>query len=99
MRSIADTRRLTVARRLAAGMPAWAVAERARKAVPEAAPATGHGLSPGDLEALNEIRTMYRRLPPERLVAMCRKPPRGIEKLFAVLVLEIGIRPAKPQGP
>ena len=26
MRSLADTRRLTVARRLAAGMPAWAVA-------------------------------------------------------------------------
>ena len=26
MRSLADTRRLTLARRLAAGMPAWAVA-------------------------------------------------------------------------
>ena len=73
------------------------VAERARKAVP-AGPAAGHGLSPGDLEALNEIRAMYHRLPPERLVAMCNKPPRGMERLFAVLAAEICL-PAKPQGP
>ena len=75
------------------------VAERARKTAPsEPKPATGHGLSAGDLEALNEIRAMYRRLPPERLVAMCNKPPRGMERLFAVLGEEIGM-PAKPQAP
>ena len=65
-----------------------------------AAPAKprGNGLSRDDLKALDEIRAMYRRLPPERLVAMCSKPPRGMEKLFAVLAEEIGL-PAKPQGP
>ena len=74
------------------------VAEHGRRRA-RAEPATGAGLSPGDLRALSEIRAMYRRLPPERLVAMCSKPPRGMERLFAVLALEIGIRPAKPQGP
>jgi hypothetical protein len=50
------------------------------------------GLSREDRKALDEIRAMYRRLPPERLVAICRTPPRGMEKLFAVLAEEIGIR-------
>ena len=68
------------------------VAERARKAA-------SHDLSGGDLEALSEIRAMYRRLPPERLVAMCEKPPKGMERLFAVLGEEIGVRPGQPQGP
>ncbi len=76
------------------------VAERARKTVPsESSPAGAQGLSPGDLQALNEIRAMYRRLPPERLAAMCKKPPRGMERLFAILGEEIGVHPAQPQGP
>ncbi len=56
------------------------------------------GLSREDLKALDEIRAMYRRLPPERLVVICKTPPRGMEKLFAVLAREIGL-PEQPQGP
>jgi hypothetical protein len=41
---------------------------------------------------------MYRRLPPERLIAMCKAPPKGMERLFAVLAQEIGLK-AQPQGP
>ena len=72
---------------------------RLARAEPAAAEPAASGLSREDMKALDEIRAMYRRLPPERLVAMCKKPPRGMEKLFAVLAEEIGIRPAKPQGP
>ncbi len=79
------------------------VAEHGRRqAKAEAGPsseAAASGLSREDLKALDEIRAMYRRLPPERLVAMCKKPPRGMEKLFAVLAGEIGLRPGHPQGP
>jgi hypothetical protein len=62
-------------------------------------PAGEAGLSTADSKALDEIRSMYRRLPPERLVAMCKAPPRGMEKLFAVLAREIGLDPAQPQAP
>ena len=75
------------------------VAEHGRRqAKAEPAEPSASGLSREDLKALDEIRAMYRRLPPERLAAMCKKPPRGMEKLFAVLALEIGLS-AKPQGP
>ena len=30
---------------------------------------------------------------------MCSKPPRGMERLFAVLAEEIGMRPGQPQAP
>ena len=60
---------------------------------------TGHGLSALDLKALDEIRAMYRLLPPERLVSICKRPPRGMEKLFAILGREIGVEPGQPQGP
>jgi hypothetical protein len=56
-------------------------------------------LSPEDLQALQEIRAMYRRLPPERLAGICKRPPRGMERLFAVLAREIGIGAAWPKGP
>ncbi len=78
------------------------VAEHGRRqAKAEAEPAEPRtsGLSREDLKALDEIRAMYRRLPPERLVAMCSKPPRGMAKLFAVLAMEIGLRPGQPQAP
>ena len=78
------------------------VAEHGRRqARAEAEPSKprGNGLFREDLKALDEIRAMYRRLPPERLVAMCERPPRGMEKLFAVLALEVGLRPGQPQGP
>ena len=71
---------------------------QARADTAPAGEAATSGLSREDLKALDEIHAMYRRLPPERLVAMCKKPPRGMEKLFAVLAGEIGL-PAKPQGP
>ena len=69
---------------------------RAEKAAAEPA---ASGLSREDQKALDEIRAMYRRLPPERLVAICQRPPRGMERLFAVLAEEIGLRPEKSQGP
>ncbi|HMU52643.1 MAG TPA: hypothetical protein PKA13_22895, partial [Geminicoccaceae bacterium] len=69
---------------------------RAEKAAAEPA---ASGLSREDRKALDEIRAMYRRLPPERLVAICQRPPRGMEKLFAMLAGEIGLRPEKSQGP
>ena len=76
------------------------VAEHGRRqARAEPAEAPASGLSREDLKALDEIRAMYRRLPPERLAAMCNRPPRGMEKLFAILGEEIGIRPGQPQGP
>ena len=66
---------------------------------PEPTPAAdASGLSREDRKALDEIRAMYRRLPPERLAVICARPPRGMEKLFAVLAREAGL-PAKPQGP
>jgi hypothetical protein len=68
------------------------------EAEPVPTPAGEPGLSAGDRKALDEIRAMYRRLPPGRLVAMCQAPPRGMEKLFAVLAREIGLK-AQPQGP
>ena len=34
-------------------------------------------LSRDDLQTLNEVRAMYRKLPQERLQAICRTPPRG----------------------
>ena len=73
------------------------VAERARKTAP--AQSAAYGLSAGDLQALSEIRAMYRRLPPERLAAMCSKPPKGMERLFAVLAEEIGLGSGQPQAP
>ena len=78
------------------------VAEHGRRlasAAPGPQPATGHDLSAGDLQALREIRAMYQRLPPGRLAAMCRKPPRGMETLFAILGEEIGMHPGQPQAP
>ena len=72
-------------------------AAKARPAKPKST--SEPGLSPLDLKALSEIRAMYRRLPPERLVAICKRPPRGMEKLFAVLAREIGVEPGQPQGP
>ena len=76
------------------------VAEHGRRQA-KAGPAepSASGLSREDQKALDEIRAMYRRLPPERLVVMCSKPPRGMERLFAVLALEIGVRPNQPQAP
>ena len=64
----------------------------------KAEPADAFGLSREDRKALDEIRAMYRRLPPERLAVICARPPRGMEKLFAVLAREAGL-PAEPQGP
>jgi hypothetical protein len=55
-------------------------------------------LSPEDLQALDEIRAMYRKLPPERLQNICRRPPRGMERLFAVLARENGLG-SWPSGP
>ncbi|HMU50411.1 MAG TPA: hypothetical protein PKA13_11605 [Geminicoccaceae bacterium] len=78
------------------------VAEHGRrqaKAGSKPAESQSSGLSLEDRKALDEIRAMYRRLPPERLVAMCNRPPRGMERLFAVLAEEIGLRPGQPQGP
>ena len=78
------------------------VAEHGRRlarAVKAAAEPAAAGLSREDRKALDEIRAMYRRLPPERLVAICNRPPRGMERLFAVLAEEIGLRPEKSQGP
>ena len=66
---------------------------------PEPAASSEPPLSPLDLKALGEIRAMYQLLPPERLVAMCKRPPRGMERLFAILAREIGVEPGKPQGP
>ncbi len=71
-------------------------AEAAPQPRPE--PADASGLSREDRKALDEIRAMYRRLPPERLAVICARPPRGMEKLFAVLAKEAGL-PAQPQGP
>jgi hypothetical protein len=68
-------------------------------AEPAPVPACDDGLSAGDRKALGEIRSMYRRLPPERLVAMCKAPPKGMERLFAVLAREIGVEPVQPQAP
>ncbi len=56
------------------------------------------GLSREDRKALDEIRAMYGRLPPERLALICARPPRGMERLFAVLAREAGL-PEQPQGP
>ena len=64
---------------------------KASKAEPTSAADTS-GLSREDRKALDEIRAMYRRLPPERLAVICARPPRGMEKLFAVLAEESGIR-------
>ena len=64
----------------------------------KAEPADASGLSREDRKALDEIRAMYRRLPPERLAVICARPPRGMEKLFAVLAKEAGL-PEQPQGP
>ena len=73
--------------------------QEAEKApVPQLEPADASGLSREDRKALDEIRAMYRRLPPERLAVICARPPRGMEKLFAVLAREAGL-PAQPQGP
>ena len=66
---------------------------------PEPAASSEPPLSPLDLKALDEIRAMYRLLPPERLVSICKRPPRGMERLFAILAREIGVEPGKPQGP
>ena len=67
--------------------------QEAEKApVPQLEPADASGLSREDRKALDEIRAMYRRLPPERLAVICARPPRGMEKLFAVLAEESGIR-------
>ena len=62
----------------------------------KAEPADASGLSREDRKALDEIRAMYRRLPPERLAVICARPPRGMEKLFVVLAREAGLEPAKP---
>ena len=75
---------------------ARAEAETAPEPQPE--PADASGLSREDRKALDEIRAMYRRLPPERLAVICARPPRGMEKLFAVLAREAGL-PEQPQGP
>jgi hypothetical protein len=73
---------------------------KAPSSKPEAAfPDPDPELSPADLQALSEIRAMYRRLPPERLVSICRRPPKGMERLFAVLAKESGIGGAWPSGP
>ncbi len=96
-REAAERRKVPLELEEVEAIEAAQVAERARKAAADDRK-SADGLSPGDLRALDEIRAMYRRLPPERLVAMCNKPPRGMERLFAVLALEIGL-PAKPQGP
>jgi hypothetical protein len=55
-------------------------------------------LSPEDLQALDEIRAMYRKLPPDRLQNICKRPPRGMERLFAVLARENGLA-SWPSGP
>ena len=69
---------------------------RAEKAPqPQTEPADASGLSREDRKALDEIRAMYRRLPPERLAVICARPPRGMEKLFAVLAREAGL-PEQP---
>ena len=65
---------------------------------PQSEPADASGLSREDRKALDEIRAMYRRLPPERLAVICARPPRGMERLFAVLAKEVGL-PEQPQGP
>ena len=101
-REATERRRLPMELDEVEAIEARQVAEHGRrlaKAAPGPEPAGGHGLSAGDLQALREIRAMYRRLPPERLVAICQRPPRGMERLFAVLAEEIGIRPGQPQGP
>ena len=67
----------------------------ARNEAPETKPVPTtdtSGLSLEDRRALDEIRAMYRRLPPERLVVICARPPRGMERLLAVLAEEMGIR-------
>ena len=73
---------------------ARAEAEQAPQRQPESADASG--LSREDRKALDEIRAMYRRLPPERLAVICARPPRGMEKLFAVLAREAGLEPVRP---
>ena len=55
-------------------------------------------LSRDDLQTLNEVRAMYRKLPRERLLAICRTPPRGMERIFAVLAFENNLG-AWPGGP
>ena len=55
-------------------------------------------LSLDDNQVLAEIREMYRKVPLERLRAMCATPPRGMEKIFAVLAFENGLG-AWPGGP
>jgi hypothetical protein len=91
-------------RQVVAGARLRAAAEARQAQTPSSTPpetpsAAATELSPADLKALDGIRAMYQRLPPERLVAMCQAPPRGMEKLFAVLAREIGVEPAQPQGP
>jgi hypothetical protein len=55
-------------------------------------------LSADDVQTLNEVRAMYRRLPRERLQAICRTPPKGMERIFAVLAFENGLG-GWPGGP
>ena len=55
-------------------------------------------LSREDNQVLAEIREMYRKVPLERLRAMCARPPRGMETIFAVLAFENGLG-AWPGGP
>ena len=99
-RAEAERRRVPLELDEVEAIEAAQVAEHGRRqAKAEPAGATASGLSREDLKALDEIRAMYRRLPPERLAAMCARPPHGMERLFAVLAEEIGLRPGQPQGP
>ena len=107
-REAADRRKVPLELHEVEAIEAAQVAEHGRRlARPEAEkapqsakaePTDASGLSREDRKALGEIRAMYRRLPPERLAVICARPPRGMEKLFAVLAREAGL-PAQPQGP
>ena len=55
-------------------------------------------LSRDELQTLAEVRAMYRLLPEDRLRRICATPPKGMEKIFAVLAFENGIG-GWPGGP
>jgi hypothetical protein len=55
-------------------------------------------LSADDVQTLSEVRAMYRRLPRQRLQAICKAPPKGMERIFAVLAFENGLG-GWPGGP